>query len=425
MPGTVVGSGKGNSIVSIGGNNYWLNSPLQFGQGEALMLKVAGLTPLVHFSLINRIRKNVGNSEVSTTSSSDKILQGLAGSDRNLNSSLTGLISLLHFGSNQPLPQPTLQLIESMRRQLLRSGGLTNPSLIRHSVLNGSLVTTGQDSGGKMPESGLQSLLQQIVDSLAMHRGAVGKLPVPGNYQRALGLSLYQSDDGDLLRSFTRNVEEQYLNLANSRNRHQDEMQQQPYRLFVELPVVFKDHIRSISIRFSDSKRGDSKDSSDNICSAEFELELQSAGHVYVRISIQGTEVTYRIGCENERVAIHLARCEKAIVEALEAYGLTLYSFHCEMSNGHLSPETTQSQIQEPGGLQHGIVLGERANPASTDESLRRRMREAHEQGKVPVLDEFELQIDSQTVPLDTEMPVELYCAMASLFVQLLEMEKP
>ncbi len=424
MPGTVVGNGKGNSIVSIGGNNYWLNSSLQFGQGEALMLKVAGLTPVVHFSLINRIRKNVGNGEVSTSISTDKILQGVAGSGRNLNSGLTGLISLLHFGSNQPLPQATLQLIESMRRQLLKSGGLTNPGQIRHSVLNGSFVTTGQETGSKAPEGGLQSLLHQIVDSLVLHRGAVGKLPVSGNYQHALGLSLYQSDDGDLLRSFTRNVEEGYLNLSNSKHRHQDEMQQ-PYRLSVELPVVFKDHIRSISIRFAERKRGDREDSRDDICSAEFELELQNYGHVYSRIAIQGTKVSYHIGCENEAVAIHLGRCERAITEALDAYGLTLDTFHCAVKDGHLPREARQYLTQKPESRQNDTVLDDQPEPASTDESLRRRMREAHEHGKVPVLDEFKLQIDNQPVPLGTEMPVELYCAMASLFVQLLEIEQP
>tara|TARA_R110002073_G_scaffold131684_2_gene278375 strand:+ start:706 stop:1983 length:1278 start_codon:yes stop_codon:yes gene_type:complete len=425
MPGKVVGSGKGNSIVSIGGNNYWLNSPLQFAQGESLMLRVAGLTPMVHFSLVNRIRKNVGNGEVSTMSPTEKLLQGFAESGRSLNNNLTSLISLLHFGSNQALPQATLALIDSLRRRLLKSGNLSNPSLIRHSVLNGSLVSTGKGapSASNASGTGLQYLLHQIVDSLAMHRGAVGKSPIMGNYQQALGLSSYQSIDGDLLKSFTRNVEEQYLNITNSKTKPQDELQLQPYRLVVELPVVFKDHIRSITIRFAGRKHSNKKESKEDVCSAEFELELQDNGFVFVRISILGTNVSIHIGSENEHVATHLEDCEMALARALDAYGLNLEVFRTEVKNGHLSPEPAANpKSVKP---ESGIARDELSDPTSTDEALRHRLHEAYDQGQMPELDEFKLQLDNQPVPIDTEIPVELYCAMASLFVQLLEIEKP
>lgn len=425
MQGRVVGNGKGNAIVNIRGNNYWLNSPLQFSQGESLMLKVAGLTPMVHFTLVNRIRKNVGNSEVMSMNATDKILQSSNNADRGMNSSLTSLISLLHFGSTQALPQATLELIDSLRRRLLRSSGLMNPSLIRHSILNGSLVSSRHGAAGtaQPAESGLQLLLAQIVDSLAVHKDAVGKFPVVGNYKHALGISLYQSSDGDVLKSFTRSVEEHYQNLCNSKPKPQEEMLMQPYRLAVELPILFKEQIRSLTIRFDDRKRREKQNSNDDACSAEFELELGSCGFVYARISIENMKASFLVGCEQERVAVHLGRCEKAITEALDVYGLMLEEFRCDIKNGHLSLEPVPRKKSQNGMLEKAIDRGAQRTPIQTEESLRQKMHEAHDQGQVPELDQFTLQLNNKKAPAGTNIPVELYCAMSSLFVQLLEVD--
>ncbi len=65
-----------------------------------------------------------------------------------------------------------------------------------------------------------------------------------------LGMSLYLGSANNSLNNFTREVEEQYANLLNSRNRAQEDMQQHAYRLFAELPVLLKNRVESVSIRF-------------------------------------------------------------------------------------------------------------------------------------------------------------------------------
>lgn len=425
MPGKIVSSGKGNSIVSIGGNNYWLNSALSFKQGESLMLRVAGLSPMIHFSLVNRVRENVGNNEAVNLSAQEKVLQSLAGSDRSLNSSVTNLISLLHFSSTQSLPPATLQLLDAMRRRLLKSSGLGNPSLIRHSVLNGSIVNGGSAalSSAAAGESGLQSLLHQLVDSLAIQRNGAGALPALANYRAALGVAQYLSNDGDLLRSFTRSAEEQYLNITNSRSKTQEELPFPPYRLFVELPVLFKDHVSSISIRFVHGGRKSREEPSEEACSVEFELDLPACGQIFTSISIREASVTYYIGCARERVAFHLSHRDAAVAESLVAYGLGLSEFRCEVHEGHLAPDAGPHTERDAGPAQPSDSPDADCDIAAIDESLRKRLREAHDQGQMPELKEFNLQIDKQPVVLETEIPVELYCAMAAFFVQLLEIE--
>lgn len=425
MPGKIVSNGKGNSIVNIAGNNYWLNSPLNFKQGESLMLRVAGLSPMIHFSLVNRVRENVGNTEALNMSAQEKVLQNLAASDRNLNSSVTNLISLLHFGSTQTLPPATLQLLDAMRRRLLKSSGLGNPSLIRHSVLNGSIVNGGSTalSSAAAGDNGLQSLLHQLVDSLTLQRNGAGALPALANYRAALGVAQYLSNDGDLLRSFTRSAEEQYLNLTTSKSKSQEEMPFPPYRLFVELPVVFKDHISSISIRFAHGGRKSTEESSEEACSVEFELDLPACGRIYTSISILKASVTYYIGCERERVAFHLSHRDAAVAESLVAYGLRLGEYRCEVREGHLAPDAGPHTEGDADAAKPAMPHVEDSDIAAIDESLRKRLHEAHDRGHMPELKEFNLQIDQQPVVLETEIPVELYCAMAAFFVQLLEIE--
>lgn len=74
-------------VVNIAGSNYWLKSALHFNQGELLMLKVAGLSPTVKFSIINRSSTPLRGNDATSIILSDKFLHGKTIAAQNLSSS--------------------------------------------------------------------------------------------------------------------------------------------------------------------------------------------------------------------------------------------------------------------------------------------------------------------------------------------------
>lgn len=426
MPGRVTADTRGNPAVNISGTNYTVSSPLQFSHGEALLLKVAGLTPVVEFSIVEGANRNVRNSDVTSVILSDKFLQSTTMLDRNLGGSLTSLIGLLHTNSSVPLPPATILLINSMRNRLLRSGGLVDPKSIQNSILNGSLLVGSQGAiaGFGTTENGLLTILMQIVNSLNAQRIRNAGFPSGSNYQRSIGLALYQSSEVELLNNFSRRIEEQHSNLLGLRNKAQEDLQQQAYRLLIELPVVFRNHVSSVRIHVGGRKKSSKQESTSDTSSVEFEFELRYCGKVYTRIFLADSAASFFIGCERHAAADYLNESKKVLEGRLAVYGLKLASFTASRQAGYLSSDFDHESPEQIHEVKHCQNMAAQALEVVTEESTRLRMHEIHAKGMMPELEEFSLRVNNQDVLASVEIPEYLYCAMAGFFAHLFEAEK-
>lgn len=419
--GRVADGSPTNPSVNIAGSRYQVTSNLQFVRGESLLLKVSGVSPQLEFSIISRSPRNVGNSEGVPAILADKFLHSSAATNRNLNTSLTTLIGLLHTSSSSPVPPATALLIDSMRSRLIREGGLTDPKLIQNSLQSSSLLIS-RSSDSKALDTGLLGLLKQIADSLEYQRNPALRSPVGVKYQQALGMSLYLSGDVNFLATFTREVEEQHTNLLKLRNKGQEELQQHAYRLLAELPVLFRNQVGSVSIRFLEKEAGEKKGFFDADCGVDFEFEFGS-GKIFTRIRIASSLVRFSVGCARENTAEHLITNKNSLQENLSNYGLKLMGLTVAVVDGYLPVETDSADLkkQHETGTMENHVLS--ASAERTDEATRTRLRDTYAEGKIPRLEEFALRINNQDVVATSEIPEQLYCAMACFFSQLFEEE--
>lgn len=417
--GRVAGGNRANPNINIAGTNYQVTSNLLLAQGESLLLKVAGVSPQLEFSIISRAPQNVGNSDAASVIPQDKFLHNSPAANRSINTSLANLVNLLHSSSSSLVPPATALLIDSMRSRIVREGGLKSPRLIESSLLGNSLLVS-RPSDSKTLDGGLLSLLKRIADSLESQRNATHRIPAGMKYQQALGMSLYLSSNESFLGTFTREVEEQYTNLLNLRNRTQEDLQQNAYKLLAELPVLFKNQVKSISIRYFEKRSGGKKGSDEASYGADFEFEFGS-GKIFTTILISNSLVCLSVGCEKNSTALHLTRSKNSLEGRLRNYGLKLKKLAVAVHDGYLPLNADSPHIKN----QHDVKkMGGYALPASaerTDEETRIQLRNAYSEGKMPELEEFALRKNNQVVEVTSEIPAEIYCAMACFFSQLFE----
>lgn len=421
IQGRVADNNRGNPSINIAGNNYQVTSNLQFSQGESLLLKVSGTSPQLEFSIISRPSRDVGNSAATSTILSDKFLHSSLAANRNLTASLTNLIGLLHASSSSPVPPSTALLIDSMRSRIVREGGLTNPKLIENSLLGSSLLMS-RSSDSNTLEGGLLSLLRQIAGSLESQRNTIRRIPAGVRYQQALGISLYLDNDVNFLRSFTREVEEQYANLLNLRNKMQEDMQEHGYRLLAELPVLYRNQVETVSIRFFGKKAGRKKGFDETDCSVDFHFEFNS-GEIHTRILIKNSLIYLSIGCERTGTVEYLMTNKHSLEERLYNYGLKLVEFRVAVHDGYLPLDPCPPNINNQDGLEKVENSALQASTGRTDKATRIHLHSIYAEGKIPKLEEFTLRIDTQDVGVTSEIPEQLYCAIACFFAQLFEGE--
>lgn len=421
--GRVADSNRTNPSINISGTNYPVTSHLQFTQGESLLLRVSGVSPQLEFSIISRASANVGNSDVASVILSDKFLHNSAVANQNINNSLTNLISLLHTSSSSPVPPATALLIDSMRSRIVREGGLANPKLIESSLLVSSLLAS-KSLESKALDGGLLGLLKQIVDSLENQRNSTQRIPAGVKYQQALGMALYLSSDENFLDTFTREVKEQYANLLNLRNRTQEDLQQHTPRLLVELPVLFKNQVKSISIRYfgKKSEKETQLGETDYDCGVDFEFEFDN-GKVFTKILIAKSLVFLSVGCEKISTAGHLSTSKDSLEERLRSYGLHLKIMTVAVHDEYIPLGIDSADRKYILGVEQ---VENHVFPVSvkrSDEETRAQLHSVYAEGKMPELEEFALRINSQDMGVASEIPEKLYCAMACFFAQLFEEE--
>jgi hypothetical protein len=221
-----------------------------------------------------------------------------------------------------------------------------------------------------------------------------------------------------------REVEEQHANLLNLCNRTQEDMQQRAYRLLAELPVLFKNQVKSISIRYYEKKSGEEKISAEPDCDygVDFEFEFNH-GKIYTRILIANSEVRLSVGCAKSDTAEHFITSKNSLGEKLISYGLKFKKLIVAVHDGYLPFDVDPLKLKNSNThqmTQHNVFPD---SNQGRGEETRIQLRNAYAEGKMPDLEEFALRTNSQDVGVTSEIPEQLYCAMACFFAQLFEEE--
>ena len=235
-------------------------------------------------------------------------------------------------------------------------------------------------------------------------------------------MMLYLSSDMDFLGKFTREVEDQYANLANLRNKAQEELQQHAYRLLAELPVLYRNQVESVSIRFFRKNLAGEKEFDESDCGVDFKFEFGS-GKIYTKILIINSSVFLSVGCEKRSTVEYLTTSINSLEERLYNYGLKLKEFRAEVHDGYLSLDIDPTNMENPNEAKQLMSHVLPAFAERTDEETRSQLRNAYAEGKIPALKEFVLRINTQEVEVTSEIPAQIYCAMACFFAQLFEQE--
>gem|GEM_PF-4483984 len=419
--GRVTDSNRANPSINIAGSNYQVTTSLQLAQGESLLLRVSAVSPQLEFAIISHTSRNVGNTAASAVTLQDKFLHNSPAANRNINASLSNLVGLLHESPSSPVPPAIALLINSLRSRIIRAGGLTNPKLIENSLLGSSLLIR-RTSDTNIPNGGLLSLLKQIADSLGNQRSSIRRVPAGMKYQQGLGMMLYLNSDVDSLGRFTREVEEQYSNLANLRNRAQEDMQHHAYRLLAELPVLYRNQVESVSIRFFEKNREEKEEFDESDCGVDFKFEFGS-GKICTKILIINSSVFLSVGCENGSTVEYLTTSINSLEERLYNYGLKLKEFRAEVHDGYLALDIDSTNAGNPNEAKQLLSHVLPTFAERTDEETRNQLLNAYAEGTIPALKEFVLRINTQEVGVTSEIPAQLYCAMACFFAQLFEQE--
>lgn len=415
--GRVANSNHANPSINIAGTNYQLTSSLQFAPGESLLLKVSEVSPQLQFSVISRTANNVGNNDVAAVVLPDKFLQNSPTSNSNINTSLTNLLQLLHSNSSQ-IPPATALLIDAMKNRMLRENGLIHPKLIERSLLSNSILMNNS-SESRALDGGLLNLLEQIVNSLESQKNSIKQVPTGAKYQQALAMMLYLSSDMDFLEKFTREVGEQYSKLLNLRNNTQEDMQQYAYRLLAELPVLYKNQAKSVSMRFFEKSSKERTGTKEIDCGVEFEFDFNN-GRIYTKVHILASAVYISLGCERHETAEYFSASKHSLAEKLLNYGLNLKTFQVAVQGDYL-PLSTDSVDMEFQQIEDQQEERFSRFVEKEDEEIRNRLHNAYLEDKVPDLEEYTLHIENQNVAVTSKIPEQLYCAMACFFAQLLE----
>ncbi|MEX0965164.1 MAG: hypothetical protein WDZ52_14100 [Pseudohongiellaceae bacterium] len=296
-----------------------------------------------------------------------------------------------------------------MRNNLIRAKNLVNPELLEKSLLTGSLLLSRHPSS-KSLDGDLLGLLKQIVESLAKPQYSEQRIPVSTKYQQALGMTLYLSHNREILQKFTRDIEERHTNLLNLRSKAQDDMQQYAYRLQGEMPVLFRNQLKSISIRFFEKKSESKKCMNSADCGVDFEFEFEN-GRTYVGILFTNSLVYFSIACANESRAEDLASRRCWLENRLAHCGLKLQEMKVASRDGYLQEVKYLERLKLP------------VDKKETHEATSFRLRELYSAGKLPQLKEFSLQLNRHDLEIVREIPAELYCAMACFFAVLFDAE--
>lgn len=393
---TVINSNSRGKLLRIEGNTYAPLNALQVDPGKTLQLKVTALSPFIELALLNTAKISERAGMTPAVILSEKLLRASADTTHRNASAFLTILQTLDALSPQSLSPATAALIAALRQRIVLPDSLAKLRTLKPALRDASLLLDGNlhpDDAGEV-ETNLKSLLLQVLRSISGGNAPAGKAQLHGDLDALLGMSLYQSvsNTGNGPNAqLARRMEDELLRMFIFQKTALDESEEHGQRWLFELPVNFQDRVRSVAIRIMQNRK-QRPSPGEATWAAHFTFELPLLGCLEIRILIADPEVAVFAACEHTATANLLTHHQGALREKLATFGLCMTELGCEVRD-KATFVATQAIVN------------------------------ARESESVP-LEAFGMRRNSQPVVSGIRIPDALYCAMASLFGFILDIEE-
>lgn len=393
---TVINSASRGKLLRIDGNTYKPLNEVQAEAGKNLQLKVTSLSPFLELAMLDTAKIAEKPGIKPAVILSEKLLQQAATADPKNTSGLLRILQVLDTLPAQAMLPATAALYTALKQRIVYSSSLTNSRTLKPALRYASLPVEGilhPDDAGE-EESDMRSLLLQIVRGLGSADADRGRSSGRSQTATNSGLALYQSvgtSGVEIAALAAKEVEDEFLRMFIFHKPVADHSDEQEQRWLFELPFRFQNKVRAVSIGIyeEDRKQRGSADSSS--WAAHFGFELPQCGHLEVTLCIADPAISLTMACERVETANLLVHHQQALREKLASFGLRLTDFSCATRPA----ETFTSAPLPNAGQGNGTIE----------------------------LTELNMHRNSKQLPPLSAIPGLLYCAMASLFGYILDIE--
>jgi len=391
---TVVNGADGSQKLRINGNLYSPVNHLNAESGQTLTLTVKSLSPFVELALANTTKTAQRSESNSGIILSESIRQWSGQNPQANATSLARFVALLGSLNAQQLPPATTALIAAMVERIIAPRLLADPRTLKSALLSGSLLIEGASKTGAASQSGkdLNSLLMQLVRSLEAANKAKHGLAL-----QDYGLAQYLNagrHGTDIILLLLRELGRDLTRMVAAQEHSPETPEECEHRWVFELPVNFQDRVRSVYLRILKRKRWNKRADAESVWTAKFEFELPKLGDLRVEITIEDLVVAVEITCTSTDVAALLLEKQETLGEMLEAYGLRLSGLQCTATSVS-EFNARRSSAKKVAAVAENVPL--------SDFEMRENARERNPINGIPEV---------------------LYCAMASVFNSILEIEE-
>lgn len=423
----VVKLAAGETALRINGQLYTPVSPLPLTPGITKQLRVVSLDPVIKLTLVD------------SGAAKDMPLRLLGPTITPMNNSLWAatvssgpyqLATLLAVFNKPPqvmqqhLPAQIQASLTAIAALLPNTDDLRSAARLRQALttvsLNGS-STSGRIASGSAGELGslIQTLHQQLSRSVQENRSQAPGQQLVDPYR---GESAMRTSVATTLLTILDDV----LGMQGNRTHRQGS---QPYLPLMhwswEFPLVGKKRAQLFSLNaWLRQRKQDKSGKIREIWCLRCACALPEHGELAIVLRLKNREVRIFLLCEHESSKQRLDKLEKTLTQELDQFGLHLRRYSCAVER----PDTPGKKPpgKKPNGPQHQQSDSEFEQQTCLTESIQERLRHAAVAGKLPTLQEFELEDAAGRDRSQEQLPETVYQALSSLFAVLLtEEEEP
>lgn len=334
---TVVGRAKDGAgyLLRINGQLYQSGSKAPLQQGNALIVRVAAMSPQLELEIVEMLRAPNNQQQPAAVVSGHLLEQA----KRLRQNSLSNLAQLPYQHNQtelQSLPGDSMILLNKLKRSMYRPGDLARLDKLRAALDNSGVfleskllaAATGGETGDKVFENDLKALLLRLVNSLG--GGGGFRHQTSGTGSEPYGLSLYRElyhQPTGLKKRVINHAEEILKKIVDTQYRAIDESDEGWQRWVFDLPLYNNAQPESIPLIIHGEKQGDEEELLAQRWGAEFSLHLNNGGQVKTRINLMAASLRIEFFCEQEFLAEKLQLGQDRLRRKLAAGGLNLDKF--------------------------------------------------------------------------------------------------
>jgi len=442
---TVINSSSRGKLLQIDGDTYKPLNGVQAEAGKNLQLKVTSLSPFLELALLDTAKISERPGIKPAIILSEKLLHQSIAPDPKNTSGLLRIMQVLDSLPAQAMSPATAALYAALQQRIVYSSSLTNSRSLKPALRDSSLLMGGSlhpDDAGE-EDSDMKTLLLQIVRGLGSAGADQARSAGRGQTAMSTGLALYQSvltSGVDVAALAAKEAEDEFLRMfffhKSIADHAEEQSEEQGQRWLFELPFRFQNRVRSVSIGIyeEDQKQRGSAESSS--WAAHFGFELPRCGHLEVTLCILDPAISITIECELVETANLLVHHQQALQEKLISFGLKLTAFTCStrpaerFSSAPLSSAPLSSAPFTSAPLSSSGLTNARSSNTGSSNLRPSNLKPSNlgpsnlrTSGGSIELTELNMQRNSRKLPPLSAIPGLLYCAMASLFGYILDIE--